>query len=238
ALTAAAAGVRIAKHGNYGVSSQCGSSNVLEALGLKFPTTQSEVEASLDKAGIAFLHAPYFHPAMKAFAPLRKGLGMKTFFNTLGPIVNPARPQTKLLGVNSLALLRLYGFLHEGDQDQNEHSNFAIVHSLDGYDEISLTSPVRIITKAKDCILEPEDFLATRIKPEELVAGESIAANVSAFKRIISGQACLAEISVISANAGMLISLAQKVDLPTGILRAREALLSGKAQNILEKLIG
>jgi len=107
----AGAGYKVTKHGNYGVSSVCGSSNVLEAVGYNFTNNIDQLKAQLDKTNIAFFHAPLFHPAMKSVAPVRRNLGVKTFFNMLGPIVNPVRPTHQISGVFSLKLLRLYQFI-------------------------------------------------------------------------------------------------------------------------------
>ena len=137
----AGAGIKVSKHGNYGVSSGCGSSNVLEAIGIKFSNDKDYLKRSIEKAGICFLHAPLFHPAMKNVAPVRKQLGLKTFFNILGPIVNPSFPKNQLIGVFSLELARLYSYLF-----QKTNINYTILHGLDGYDEISLTGNTKIFT--------------------------------------------------------------------------------------------
>ena len=134
----AGAGVAVTKHGNYGVSSACGSSNVLEYLGVKFSNDIDFLKKTLDKAGICVLHAPLFHPAMKNVAPIRRELGVKTFFNMLGPMVNPAFPKNQMVGVFSLELLRMYSYLY-----QNSDKNYSIIHALDGYDEISLTGKAK-----------------------------------------------------------------------------------------------
>jgi len=137
----AGAGVKVAKHGNYGVSSSCGSSNVLEFLGIKFTNKADKLEEAIDKAGICILHAPLFHPAMKNVAPIRKELGIKTFFNMLGPLVNPSFPNNQIVGVFSLELARIYSYLF-----QKTNKNYAILHDINGYDEISLTGNTKIIT--------------------------------------------------------------------------------------------
>src|SRR5210317_386114 len=140
AFVTAGAGVNVTKHGNYGVSSSCGSSNVLEYLGIKFSNNFDFLRKSIEKCGICILHAPLFHPAMKHVAPIRKELGLKTFFNILGPLVNPSFPKNQIVGVYSLELARLYSYLF-----QKTKKNYAIIHSLDGYDEISLTGATKII---------------------------------------------------------------------------------------------
>src|ERR1051325_10004176 len=134
----AAAGQPVAKHGNYGVSSSCGSSNLLEYFGYKFTNDVDELKRCLDRANICFMHAPLFHPAMKNVAPIRKELGVKTFFNMLGPMVNPAFPKKQLVGVFNLELARQYGYLY-----QQSEKEFLILHSLGGYDEVSLTGPFK-----------------------------------------------------------------------------------------------
>ncbi|PAM93514.1 anthranilate phosphoribosyltransferase, partial [Flavobacterium sp. IR1] len=109
----AGAGVKVTKHGNYGVSSSCGSSNVMEYLGIKFSNEKDFLEKSIDEAGICFLHAALFHPAMKKVAPIRRNLGVKIFFNMLGPMVNPAFPRNQVVGVFNLELARMYGYLYQ-----------------------------------------------------------------------------------------------------------------------------
>ena len=159
----AGAGIKVTKHGNYGVSSISGSSNVLEAIGYKFTNDKSVLEKQLERSGICFLHAPLFHPAMKSVAPIRKELGVRTFFNMLGPVVNPCFPKYQLLGVYNLEMARLYNYLL-----QNTKTEYAIVHSLDGYDEVSLTSDYKLITKNKEQIISPSEIGFNKLKQEEL----------------------------------------------------------------------
>ena len=149
----AGSGVKVAKHGNYGVSSSCGSSNVLESLGLNFNNDSNKIKEAVDKANICFLHAPLFHPAMKNVAPVRKELGLKTFFNMLGPMVNPSMPKKQIVGVYNLELARIYNYLY-----QLTDINYNIIHSLDGYDEISLTGNTKVYSRKSEFILESEDF--------------------------------------------------------------------------------
>ena len=157
----AGAGVKVAKHGNYGVSSSCGSSNVLEFLGLQFTNDEKVLKNTIDKAGICVLHAPLFHPAMKNVAPIRRELGVKTFFNMLGPMVNPSFPQNQMVGVFSLELARLYGYLY-----QNTDKNYAILHDIAGYDEISLTGNTKVITNNEDKIFTPNDLQVKTLSQE------------------------------------------------------------------------
>jgi len=164
----AGAGAKVAKHGNYGVSSACGSSNILEHFGYKFTTNQENLRQQIDKAGICFLHAPLFNPAMKNVAPVRRSLRVKTFFNMLGPMVNPAFPQKQMVGVFSLDLARLYGYIY-----QQSNKDFNIIHSLDGYDEISLTGSFKSITNKSENIFTPEDLGFERIKADQITGGKS-----------------------------------------------------------------
>ena len=156
AFVTAGAGVNVTKHGNYGVSSSCGSSNVLEYLGIKFSNNFDFLRKSIEKCGICILHAPLFHPAMKHVAPIRKELGLKTFFNILGPLVNPSFPKNQIVGVYSLELARLYSYLF-----QKTKKNYAIIHSLDGYDEISLTGATKIISRKEENVYDPNDIART-----------------------------------------------------------------------------
>ena len=149
----AGAGIPVTKHGNYGVSSVSGSSNVLESLGVKFSSDDDFLKRSLNEAGICFLHAPLFHPTMKNVAPVRKELGLKTYFNMLGPMINPAFPKHQLVGVFDLELMRMYGYLYQkGDK------NYTILHSLSGHDEVSLTADCKFITNEKTGIFSAPEL--------------------------------------------------------------------------------
>ena len=227
----AGAGVKVTKHGNYGVSSGCGSSNVLEAIGIKFSNDKDYLKRSIEKAGICFLHAPLFHPAMKNVAPVRKQLGLKTFFNILGPIVNPSFPKNQLIGVFSLELARLYSYLF-----QKTNINYTILHGLDGYDEISLTGNTKIYTKKSENILSPEDFGVIPTKPESISGGKDVSSSVKIFMDIIKNNGTDAQNNVVCANAGMAIATILKVSHIEGFEKAKESLESGKALQSLVKL--
>ena len=227
----AGAGIKVTKHGNYGVSSGCGSSNVLEAIGIKFSNDKDFLKRSIEKAGICFLHAPLFHPAMKNVAPVRKQLGLKTFFNILGPIVNPSFPKNQLIGVFSLELARLYSYLF-----QKTNINYTILHGLDGYDEISLTGNTKIYTKKSENILKPEDLGVIPIKPESISGGKDISSSVKIFMDIIKNNGTDAQNNVVCANAGMAIATILKVSHIEGFEKAKESLESGKALQSLVKL--
>lgn len=227
----AGSGVAVTKHGNYGVSSISGSSNVMEQLGIKFSNDISFLKRCLDEAGICVLHAPLFHPAMKNVAPIRRALGVKTFFNMLGPMVNPALPKNQMVGVFNLELARMYGYIY-----QQSDKNYAIVHAIDGYDEISLTGPVKIITNDREAILPPEQFNLSRIKEEEIYGGSTVQESANIFLQILKGKGSEAQNNVVIANAGLAISVSEKIDLHKGIEKARESLMSGKALESLEQL--
>lgn len=231
-FVAAGAGVHVAKHGNYGVSSSCGSSNVMEFLGIKFSNNEDFLKKSLDKAGICVLHAPLFHPAMKHIAPIRRELGVKTFFNILGPMVNPSFPKNQMVGVFNLELLRLYGYLY-----QNTDKNYSIVHALDGYDEISLTGKTKVISNASETLFSPEDIGLSTIKQEAIYGGNTVEDSAKIFKSVIQGNGTEAQNNVVCANAGLAIATAKQISHKQGIELAKESLLSGKARKSLETLI-
>lgn len=229
----AAAGQPVAKHGNYGVSSACGSSNLLEYFGYKFTNDLDELKRSLDRANICFMHAPLFHPAMKNVAPIRKELGVKTFFNMLGPMVNPAFPKRQLVGVFSLELARQYGYLY-----QNTDKDFVILHSIDGYDEISLTGGFKYFFNQGERLAEPADLGLPRLTVEDLRGGDSVEESAKIFMRVLEGKGTPAQNAAVTANAGMaLFAGHQKEGLPAAIAKAREALESGKALLSFKKLI-
>ena len=230
-FVAAGAGIKVAKHGNYGVSSISGSSNVMEKMGIKFSNDADFLEKCIDKAGICVLHAPLFHPAMKNVGPIRKELAVKTFFNMLGPMVNPAFPKNQLVGVFNLELARMYAYLY-----QNTDVNFTILHSLDGYDEISLTSPTKTITSTMEGMLHPEDFGVSLLLQSEIEGGTTIEDSATMFINIISGKGTEAQNNVVCANAGMAIATVTKCTPLEGFQIAKESLLSGKGLLSLKKL--
>ena len=228
----AGAGQKVAKHGNNSVSSVCGSSNLLAHFGYEFTNDAAALKKSLDEAGICFLHAPLFHPAMKNVAPVRRELGMKTFFNMLGPMVNPSFPKKQLVGVFSLELARLYAYLY-----QQTDTQFVIVHSLDGYDEISLTGPFKMITPRGEQILRPEDLGLSTHAPEALSGGGSVEDAARIFLTILSGQGTPAQHEAAVANAGLALYCAQAAATPReGVALAQAALASGAAMEAFRKL--
>jgi anthranilate phosphoribosyltransferase len=228
----AGAGINVAKHGNYGVSSACGSSNVMEHLGLKFSNNVDFLKRSIDQTGICVLHAPLFHPAMKNVAPIRRELGVKTFFNMLGPMVNPSFPKNQMVGVFNLELLRLYGYLY-----QETDKNYAVVHALDGYDEISLTGKTKIMSNASEILLSPEDLNVPQILQSEIFGGNTVKEAASIFIKIIAGNGTEAQNNVVCANAGLAIATSKQISHKDGFELAQTSLLSGRAKQSLDKLI-
>lgn len=220
----AGAGVKVAKHGNYGVSSSCGSSNVLEHLGIRFSNEESFLQKSIDKAGICILHAPLFHPAMKNVAPIRKELGVKTFFNMLGPMVNPSFPQNQMVGVFNLELARMYGYLY-----QTTDKNYAILHDLAGYDEISLTDRTKMITNHEDRIILPADLGIESILQQDIYGGKSVKESAGIFLKVLEGQGSEAQNNVVCANAGLAISVVEGCSHKEGFELATESLKNKKA---------
>ena len=228
----AGAGVKVTKHGNYGVSSACGSSNVMEYLGIKFTNDIDFLKRSINETGICVLHAPLFHPAMKNVAPIRKALGVKTFFNMLGPMVNPAFPKNQMVGVFNLELLRLYGYLY-----QESDKNYAVVHALDGYDEISLTGKTKVISNSSELLFTPGDLGINQIEQSEIFGGNTVEQAAKIFVNIINGNGSEAQNNVVCANAGLAIATAKQISHMEGFELAKESLKSGKAKECLNKLI-
>lgn len=219
---AAGAGIKVAKHGNYGVSSASGSSNVLEELGVKFTNNEDILKRSIDQANICVMHAPLFHPAMKNVGPIRKELGVKTFFNMLGPMVNPAFPKNQMVGVFNLELQRLYGYLY-----QQTDKNYSIIHSMDGYDEISLTGQTKIIRNQSEVILNPCDLEVDQIEASEIFGGDTVEDAAKIFKKVITGKGTKAQNNVVCANAGLAIATVKHISHKEGFKLAKESLGTG-----------
>ncbi|GAB4001234.1 anthranilate phosphoribosyltransferase [Spirosoma daeguense] len=229
----AGAGQCVAKHGNHGVSSLVGSSTVMERLGYKFTNDVGELQRKMETAGICFLHAPLFHPAMKNVAPIRKDLGVKTFFNVLGPMINPAKPQKQLVGVFSLELARLYAYLY-----QQTDKRFMILHTLDGYDEISLTGPFKVISNQTEQILEPDELGMEKLTPDVLAGGSTLDESAQIFMNVLNNEATSAQKQAVLANSAMALLAAGKATTrEEGISIARESLESGRALTSFKKLI-
>jgi len=229
----AGAGIPVAKHGNYGVSSVSGSSNVMEYLGYRFTNNTDVLKRQMEQTGICFLHAPLFHPAMKAVAPARKELGMRTFFNMLGPLVNPAFPKYQVTGVFNLELARLYHYLL-----QQTDRTFLLVHSLDGYDELSLTSDFKLISNTREQLLAPREIGMPQYKQKDLGGGDTIAGSASLFLKILQGEGTEAQQDVVCANAALAIHCVRpQLDIASSVALARESLQSKKAFNVFTKLL-
>lgn len=230
----AGAGQKVAKHGNYGVSAISGSSNVLEELGYTFKNNEEDLKKDLENANICFLHAPLFHPALKMVAPLRKALGLRTFFNILGPLVNPARPQFSLIGVYNLEIARLYQYVL-----QKQNTNFMLVHGLDGYDEISLTGDTKIFNKNGETIYSAEELGFRNIDPETISGGKTKIESAEIFLKILKGNGTYEQNAVVLANAAKALENTEKFGSYENCLEmAKESLQSGKALNALKTLIG
>ncbi|HEY8956067.1 anthranilate phosphoribosyltransferase [Chitinophaga sp.] len=229
----AGAGAKVAKHGNYGVSSVSGASNVMELVGYKFKNDDSKLRTELEESGICFLHAPLFHPALKHVAGIRRQLGIRTFFNMLGPLVNPALAKHQLIGVYSLEMARVYNYLFQQTDKQ-----FVIVHSLDGYDEISLTADTKVITNKGEQDWTPEQLGKRKVHQEDIYGGNSTEEAAKIFMKILKGEGTWAQNSVVFANAAMgLYSLGKYNSYDDCFAAAVESLESGNAHNAFKKLI-
>lgn len=227
----AGAGIHVTKHGNYGVSSKCGSSNVMESLGIKFSNDPGFLEKCIAETGICILHAPLFHPAMKNVAPIRKELGVKTFFNMLGPMINPAFPKNQIVGVFNLELARMYGYLY-----QKTDKNFTVLHALDGYDEISLTGNTKTITNKSEGMLKPSDFGVDAVLQTDISGGDSIEESAKVFMEVLEGRGTIPQNNVVCANAGIAIATVKGIGPREGFEEAKDSLLSGRGLSVLKKL--
>ncbi len=230
----AGAGQKVAKHGNYGASSISGASNVMEQLGYKFSNDISKLKREIEETNICFLHAPLFHPALKTVGPIRKNLAMRTFFNMLGPMANPANPSFQLVGVYNLEMARIYNYLL-----QLEEKPFTIIHSLDGYDEISLTNDTKVITNEGESIMTPEQLGKRMVSTQDISGGNSVEEAAKIFTTILKGEGSWAQNAVVLANAAMALHCTGKYkNYDDAFNAAIESLESGKANECLVKLVG
>ena len=227
----AGAGYKVTKHGNYGVSSSCGSSDVLQQLGIRLSNDNGYLKKCLDKGNFCYLHAPLFHPAMKNVAGVRKELEFKTFFNILGPLVNPLQPKNQLCGVYNLEISRLYGYVFE-----NSKKNYSILYSLDGYDEISLTSDFMKISRNDSTINSPDYFGFNKINPDEIKGGESIEDSASIFTKILENKATKSQTDVVLANSAIAIQTITNKTIDECLSIARQSIDSGSALNCLKRI--
>jgi anthranilate phosphoribosyltransferase len=229
----AGAGRKVAKHGNYGASSVSGASNVMEQLGYKFKNDKDALRKEVEQANICFLHAPMFHPALKTVGPIRKNLAMRTFFNMLGPMVNPANPASQLVGVFNLEMARIYNYLL-----QQTGRSFTIIHSLDGYDEISLTNDTKVITNEGERIWSPEELGKRMVDPNDILGGNSVQEAAAIFTKIIRGEGSWSQNAVVLANAAMALYCTRGyADYQHAYHAAVDSLEGGKANIALQKLI-
>jgi anthranilate phosphoribosyltransferase len=228
----AGTGNKVAKHGNYGASSISGSSNVMEQLGYRFTNDVATLREELATANICFLHAPLFHPALKTVGPIRKNLGIRTFFNMLGPMVNPAFPKHQLVGVYNLEMARIYNYLL-----QQTGNNFTIIHSLDGYDEISLTGDTKVITNEGEKIISAEVLGKRVVNAADIYGGDTVEAAAKIFIDILERKGSLAQNAVVLANSAMALQCTgQYKSYDECYQLAEESLESGKALSVLRKL--
>lgn len=229
----AGAGQKVAKHGNYGVTSISGSSNVMEHLGYRFKNNNDQLKREIDEAGICFLHAPLFHPALKTVANMRRSLGLRTFFNTLGPLVNPALPDYQLIGVYNLELARIYNYLL-----QQNNKPFTLVHSIDGYDEISLTDDIKVITQQGERMMTPEEAGKRSVLPQDIYGGNNVDDASKIFMKILKGEGTWSQNAVVFANAAMALHCTGNfADYEDAYKASVESLESGNAFKCLETLI-
>lgn len=229
----AGAGGRVVKHGNYGSTSVSGASNVLEHHGVRFTADADALRRSLDQCGVAFLHAPLFSPALKTVAPVRKALAVRNFFNMLGPLVNPTMPRNQLLGVYNLKLLRLYNYIAE-----REGINCTVVHSLDGYDEISLTAPFKVAGRGEELIYTPAMLDMPTARQSDLFGGDTVASAAKIFDEVLSGTASAPRQNCVVANAAFALrTLDNSLSLPDAIARARDSIASGRALRAFRRFV-
>lgn len=228
----AGTGTKVAKHGNYGATSISGSSNVMEQLGYTFTKDNDVLNRELEEAHICFLHAPLFHPALKVVGPVRKNLGVRTFFNMLGPMVNPASPKYQLIGVYNLEMARIYNYLL-----QQGKSAFTIIHSLDGYDEISLTGDTKVITNEGEKIFSAEDLGKRTVSPSDIYGGNSVEEAAKIFMTILKGEGSWAQNAVVLANSAMALQCTAKYkSFDECYQLAVESLESGRAYQSFKKI--
>ena len=229
----AGAGYKVAKHGNYGVSSGCGSSNVMEYLGYSFTNQSDLLKRSLDTARICFIHAPLFNPAMKTVAPIRKELGVKTFFNMLGPMVNPTQPKNQIVGVFSLELARLYAYLY-----QDTDKNYTILHAVDGFDEVSLTCDFKTFSNNGEALRRVEDLGFDKIAEEEIKGGDTVESSARIFMNVLNGEGTAAQQNVVLCNAALAINtIKSSKTFGDCFYEAETALMNKAALNSFKKLV-
>lgn len=229
----AGTGQKVAKHGNYGATSISGASNLMEQMGYKFSNNNDRLKKEVEEANICFMHAPLFHPALKTVAGIRKNIGIRTFYNMLGPVVNPAMPSYQLVGVYNLEMARIYNYLL-----QQTGKPFTVIHSLDGYDEISLTSDTKVISNKGEKVMTPEQLGKRIVSPVDISGGNSVEDAAKIFLKILKGEGSWAQNAVVLSNAAMALNCTgQYPDYESAYNAAVESLESGSAYQSLQKLI-
>ena len=229
----AGTGQKVIKHGNYGASSVSGASNVMEKMGYIFKNEEAALANEVKEAGICFLHAPLFHPALKAVGPMRKNIGVRTFFNMLGPIVNPAQPKYQLIGVYNVEMARIYNYVL-----QSLEKDFTLIHSMDGYDEISLTADTKVVTNKGEFVKSPIELANIKLTQESLHGGDTVDAAAAIFKNILEGKGTQAQNAVVLANAAMALMVTGKYEqYEAAFAAASTSLKTGAANQALQKLI-
>ncbi len=232
-IVVAASGYKVVKHGNYGATSISGASNVMEQHGVKFTNNQDTLKKSLDECNFAYLHAPMFNSAMGAVAAVRKNFGVRSFFNMLGPLINPAEPKNQLLGVYNLAMQRLYCYIL-----QSINTNFAVVHSLDGYDEISLTSQFKVCTSTGEKIYNPEDLGFAKVKQTDLFSGETVEQAATIFDNVLRGEATKQQMDCVAINSAYAIHVMEPTkSIEECISIARQTIESGRAVECMKRFV-
>ena len=230
----AGAGYKVAKHGNFAATSVSGASNVIKNHGVMFTDDVSRLQRSMDECGIVYLHAQLFAKAMKFVAPIRRSLPFPTCFNLLGPLVNPSQPQCQMLGVATLDQMRLYNSVY-----QRLGIDYAIVTSVDGYDEISLTGPFKVQTRQMERVFQPADLGFSPAKPEELVGGATEQEAKEIFDAVLENRALPAQKNIVMANAAFAIHVLERGQKPIEecIDIARQAIDSGNALRTFKKFV-
>ncbi len=232
-VVVAASGYKVVKHGNYGATSISGASNVMEQHGVRFHSDEDRLRKSLDECNLAYLHAPMFNSAMKAVATIRRDLGVRSFFNMLGPLINPAEPKNQLLGVYNLAMQRMYSYIL-----QRNETNFAVVHSLDGCDEISLTAPFKVCATSGERIYTPEELGFTVAKEQELYSGDTIEQAAAIFDSVLEGKSTAAQRGCVVANAAFAINtMSPEKSITESVEIAEETIRSGRALSTFKRFI-
>lgn len=228
----AGAGIKVIKHGNYSSSSVTGSSNLLERMGYHFTKNTNKLKKQLEESGICYLHAPLFHPLLKKIRQVRKKLKIKTFFNMLGPLLNPSNPTNIFIGVNDLQVARLYYYIY-----QQTNNKYAIIHSIDGYDEISLTADFKSYTPYGEKIFSPESLGKKRIDYKEITGGKNNEENKQIFINIISGNGTLSQNSVVLTNAAFALGILNNNSFEENYEIVKYSLESGQAKLVLKKFL-